>query len=55
MHFIKLPKEVTKKIDRIQWNFIWGTNDNSKKLHLVGWDTLVKSKDLGGLALQKSS
>lgn len=30
MHYIKLPLDISKKIDRIQRNFIWGSTINQK-------------------------
>lgn len=36
-------------------NFILGTVDTKKTLHLLNWNILVKSKEIGGLDIQKSS
>ncbi|KAK4707096.1 hypothetical protein R3W88_033345 [Solanum pinnatisectum] len=54
MQYIHLPKEITKKIDQIQRNFIWGTTSAKRKLHLIKWDTLTKGKNNGGLGMQQS-
>lgn len=54
MQYIKLPCYVTNHLDRVQRNFIWGTTNSTKKLHMINWDTVVKNKELGGLNIQKS-
>lgn len=54
MHYIKLPASITKIIDKIQRNFIWGTTDE-KKIHLLSWNTLVSPKEEGGLGIQKTA
>ena len=33
-------------------NFLWGTSEAAKKIHLVGWQKVTKPKDEGGLGLQ---
>lgn len=53
MHYSKLPAGITKTIDKTKLNFIWGTTDVKKKLHLVNWDTVVKSKEVGDLVFKK--
>ncbi|KAF3627037.1 hypothetical protein FXO37_30068 [Capsicum annuum] len=50
MHYLKIPASVTKEIDRIQRNFVWGTTDTAKKIHLINWDILSLPKQKGGLA-----
>lgn len=45
--FIKLPKEITKKIDRIQRNFAWGSNQERKKLHLLNGKPLPLAREMG--------
>lgn len=52
MQYIKLPKQINKKIYQIQRNFIWGTTDSKRKLHLINWETLMNSKSEGGLGIQ---
>lgn len=35
MQYTLLPSKTLKNIDKIQRNFLWGTNTTSKKLHLI--------------------
>lgn len=54
MQYIKLSSSITTKIDQIQRNFIWGSTVSKRKLHLVNWDDVCKSKTQGGLGLQQA-
>ena len=51
---MKLPKSVYDQIDRIFRNFIWGSDVERKRIHLVGWDTVCMSKEDGGLEFRKA-
>lgn len=51
MNYIKLPSYVTNHLDKLQRNFIWGTTDVKRKLHMISWDVITKGKDLGGLGI----
>lgn len=51
MHF---PTNVCDKLDRINRNFLWGDTEEKKKIHLVNWHSVCKSKDKGGLGLRKA-
>ncbi|KAI8570479.1 hypothetical protein RHMOL_Rhmol01G0037200 [Rhododendron molle] len=35
-------------------NFLWGDSPDKKKIHLVKWDEVCKSKDRGGLGIKKA-
>ncbi|KAK4604705.1 hypothetical protein RGQ29_012964, partial [Quercus rubra] len=37
------------KLDRINRDFLWGLTVEKRRLHLVGWNKVVKSKEEGGL------
>ncbi|KAH0736458.1 hypothetical protein KY285_012165 [Solanum tuberosum] len=54
MQYIQVPVKINKLINRVQRNFVWGTNNEKKKMHLVSWDTNASLKADGGLGLQKS-
>lgn len=47
-----LPGKVLEGTDRVNRNFLWGSSDNSKKMHWVGWKKVTRSKEDGGLGLQ---
>lgn len=39
-------------IDRLNRNFLWGTSEAQKRIHWVGWQKVIESKEEGGLGLQ---
>lgn len=47
-------KKITKTINQIQRNFIWGSTAKKKKVYLLSWEKITMTKDKGGLGLQKS-
>lgn len=49
--FALLPKFL-KSVDRLSCNFLWGSSENKKKLHLIGWKKITKPKKEGGLGIQ---
>ena len=52
MQFIALPAKIHQGIDRLSRNFLWGSSENKKKLHLISWEKVAKSKKEGGLGIQ---
>lgn len=54
MQYTLLPRKILNSIDKIQRNFIWGTTEFKKKLHLIRWETITTDKDKGGLGLRKA-
>jgi len=54
MQTTKLPSNIIKKIDQLQRNFIWGTTNEKKKLHMVKWDIVTSIKAKGGLGMQRA-
>lgn len=38
MGYIKIPDGVTKTLDKTIKDFIWGTTQERRKIHLIGWD-----------------
>ena len=49
-----LPGRVLNGLDRLNRNFLWGSSEAAKKIHWVGWDKVIKSKEEGGLGLQSA-
>lgn len=41
-----------EKLDRVNRNFLWGTTDEKRKIHLAGWSKIIKSKEEGGLGIE---
>ncbi|OMP01064.1 reverse transcriptase [Corchorus capsularis] len=54
MQVSHLPAATLEEVDRIQRNFVWGDGEENKKIHLVGWDRITRSKKRGGLNLRKA-
>ena len=54
MQGVALLMHVCEKIDKVSRDFIWGSTEDKRKLHLVGWGKIVKSKEEGGLGLQSA-
>lgn len=52
---IRISEGITKILDKIIRDFIWGTTQERKKMHLIAWDTVTLPKDLGGLGIQKTA
>ena len=47
-----LPNKVLDGIDRVNRNFLWGSVENKRKMHWVGWNKVTRPKEEGGLGLQ---
>ncbi|KAK0586532.1 hypothetical protein LWI29_008529 [Acer saccharum] len=54
MQSIKLPSEISKNLDKINRNFLWGSTPEKKHVHLVSWDVVCLPKHLGGLGIKKT-
>ena len=54
MQCAALPSKITQSLDRLCRNFIWGTTDSKRKLHLVSWKKITKPKKEGGFGLQSA-
>ena len=52
MQCTKLPGRILDGIDRVNRNFLWGTTETAKKIHWVGWQKVIRTKEKGGLGLQ---
>uniref|UniRef100_A0A2N9FE83 CCHC-type domain-containing protein n=1 Tax=Fagus sylvatica TaxID=28930 RepID=A0A2N9FE83_FAGSY len=51
MQSTALPSSICTTLDRINRNFLWGSSEEKKKMHMVGWDKICRAKSLGGLGL----
>ena len=46
-----LPTSLFHAIDKKVRNFIWGGTQDKSWIDLVKWDTLIRSKKIGGLGI----
>ena len=44
MQTVELPNSVCSRIDRICRNFIWGSNESNRKVHLINWNKICSPK-----------
>ena len=51
MQGVALPAHLCDKLDRNNRDFLWGSIAKKRRLHLVGWNKVVKSKEVGGLGI----
>ena len=47
-----LPSHLCDKLDKISRDFLWSTTQEKKKMHMVGWSKIIKTKEEGGLGIQ---
>lgn len=52
LSIFKMPKRIIKVITKPQSNFLWGGNETNRKVHLVKWEEVLKSKSQGGLGIR---
>ena len=52
MSLIRMPAIVTKRLEKLQGNFLWGGGALEKKTHLVKWKVVCSEKGMGGLGLR---
>lgn len=52
MQMERLPSWVHKDLDRAMRRCVWGKDDDSGGVHILGWDVLTKPKRLGGASIK---
>jgi hypothetical protein len=50
--YLKIPTIVSKKIHRIQREFLWGSRRGQKRISWIKWDVLCLPKKKGGLGVR---
>lgn len=53
MQSIAIPVSTCNEIDRIYRNFLWGHEENTRKIHTVNCNDICKPRNMGGLGLRK--
>ena len=46
-----IPIKVYDSIDKMTREFIWGSTEEKRKMHMIKWNTITLPKELGGLGL----
>src|SRR3954464_6482629 len=52
MQTSRLPLSICDKLDMHCRSFVWGSNRQHKRVHLIDWMTLCHPRDNGGLGLK---
>ena len=52
MQCITHPSIILQCVDKLIRNFLWGSSESKKNLHLIGWNKITKPKEEGGLGIQ---
>lgn len=51
MQATALPAHLYEKLDKINRDFLWGSTSEKRRLHLVGWNKIIRSKEERGLGI----
>lgn len=54
MQTAKIPRTVCDEIDKMTRRFIWGGDEEKRRIHLLSRDTLQKQRDHGGIGILSS-
>ncbi|KAK3204388.1 hypothetical protein Dsin_018434 [Dipteronia sinensis] len=52
MQSIKLTSDLCSKLDKISRDFLWSSNSEKKKVHLVNWKVVCLPKNKGGIGIK---
>ena len=50
-----IPTNAANRIEKIQWNFLWGGREGEFKFQLVNWNLVCSPINFGGLEVRKLS
>lgn len=54
MQVCHLPGSIADKLHSINRDFLWANNDTRKRVHLVNWNTVCRSRKIGGVGIRKT-
>ena len=49
-----LPIHLCDKLDKIDGDFLWGSTNEKRRMHLVGWEKVIRHKEERGLGIQSA-
>ncbi|KAL7237096.1 hypothetical protein ACSBR1_020213 [Camellia fascicularis] len=49
-----LSSSISRTIDKINHDFLWGSTSDHKKMYSVGWAIITKPKCIGGLGIRQT-
>ena len=47
-----LPVSLCNNIDKRERNFLWGSSQEKRRIHLANWDIVTTTKEYGGLGIR---
>ena len=53
MSFFRMPKSVSRRLEKLQRDFLWGGGNLVWKAHLVNWEAVCVDKEKGGFGIRK--
>lgn len=53
MSLFEMLVSVCKKMEQLQWDFLWKGGKEDKVMHLVAWDKVCTLKRLGGVGRRR--
>lgn len=53
MSMFKMPAAAANRLEKIQRRFLWGDSEGRRKIHLLSWDRITRSKKYGGLGIKR--
>lgn len=51
MSLFYLSSGVKNKIDKLQWKFLWGDNEEKKRVHYIKWKAVNNYRDCGRIGI----
>ena len=55
LSLFKIPVSIASKIEKMQRDFLWSGVGEGKKDHLIRWEVVSRSREMGGLGFGKTS
>ena len=53
LSLFRMPKIVTKRLEKLQRDFLWEGGSLERNVHLINWEEVCAQKEKGGLGLRK--